>query len=146
MARGKSRLERKKPIWLWTLVATTLVAAFFVLLHLTDDFTRGGSDTLNQVVIGVTSGLLGIVWLMAIALSVRQEPAGYAVVMFLGFLGAYIAFEHTAGVGPSLTAIADTSGIFFAWVVLAAGVASILAILFAGYGLLRDRPRVGQEA
>ncbi|MEE9163642.1 MAG: hypothetical protein V3U17_02455 [Thermoplasmata archaeon] len=139
-------MERGKPIWLSALVATALVAAFFVLLHLIDDFTRGGSDILNQVVIGLTSGLLGIVWLMAIGLSVRQEPGGFAVVMFLGFLGGYIAFDHTAGVGSSLTAIADASGIFFAWVVLAAGVASILAILFAGYGLLRGRSRVGQEA
>ncbi|MFQ5552860.1 MAG: hypothetical protein ACE5EW_03990 [Thermoplasmata archaeon] len=139
-------LEREKPFWWWALVATSFVAAFFVLLHLIDDFSRGDSDIFNQIVIGVTSGLLSIVWLMAIALSVRQEPAGYAVVIVLGFLGAYIAFDHTGGFGPSLMAIEEGSGLFFAWVVLGAGAASILAILLAGYGLVRGRSRVGQEA
>lgn len=131
---------------MWVLVATSLVAAFFALLHLYDDFAREGSNTLNQIVIGVTALLLSLVWLMAIALSARQEPTGYAVVLILGFLGAYIAFDHVVGVGPSLAAIADMSGIFFAWVVLAAGVASVLVMPLAGYGLLRYRAGVGQEA
>ncbi|MEE9592417.1 MAG: hypothetical protein V3W28_02415 [Thermoplasmata archaeon] len=139
-------MQEGKPVWLWVLVATSLVAAFFVLLHLYDDFAREGSNTLNQIVIGVTALLLSLVWLMAIALSARQEPTGYAVVLILGFLGAFIAFDHLVGVGPSLTAIEETSGILFVGVVLAAGVASVLAILLSGYGLLRYRAGVGQEA
>jgi hypothetical protein len=139
-------LQEGKPVWLWVLVATSLVAASFVLLHLYDDFAREGSNTLNQVVIGVTALLLSLVWLMAIALSARQEPTGYAVVLILGFLGTFIAFDHMVGVGPPLTVIAEVSGIFFAGVVMAAGVASVLAILLAGYGLLRYRAGVGQEA
>ncbi len=139
-------LETKRPVWWWALVVTTIAAAFFVLLHLIDDLSQEGEGTFTQVVIAVTSGLLAVTWLLAISLSLRQERAGYGVVLVLGFLGAYIALDHTVGWSPSVAAIAQTSGLFFAWVVVGAGIASVLATLFAGYGLVRDRSSWGQEA
>ncbi|MDX1534018.1 MAG: hypothetical protein R3291_00155 [Thermoplasmata archaeon] len=120
---------------MWILVASSLAAAFFVLLHLIDDLSQEGTGSFNQIVIAVTSGLLAIVWLFAITLSLRQERAGYAVVLVLGILGAYLALDHTAGLSPSLAVIAETSGPFFAWVLVGVGAASILATLLAGYGL-----------
>lgn len=139
-------MERKKPAWLWALVTTSLAAAFFVLLHLIDDLSQAGAGTFNQVVIGVTSGLLALVWLFAITLSLRQERAGYTVVLVLGILGAYLALDHTAGLSPSVAAVAETSGVFFAWVLLGVGAASVLAILLAGYGLAQGWSSRGQEA
>ena len=139
-------MEGKRPVWLWALVGTSLAAAFFVLLHLIDDLSQAGAGTFNQIVIGVTSGLLAIVWLFAITLSLRQERAGYAVVLVLGILGAYLAFDHTAGLSPSIAAVAQTSGAFFAWVLLGVGAASVLAIGLAGYGLVASGSGRGQEA
>lgn len=136
-------MERKNPIWLWALVVSSLAAALFVLLHLIDDLSQPGVGTLNQVVIGVTSGLLAIVWLFTIGLSLRREPAGYTLVIVLSVLGAFVAFEHLAGAGSSVSAIAQTSGVLFAVIVVGAGIASLLAIVLASYGLLRGRLHVG---
>jgi hypothetical protein len=139
-------VERKKPIWLWALVVTSFVAAFFALLHLIDDLSRAGTGTISQVVIGVTTGLLALVWLLAITLSLRQEPGGYVVVLILGLLGMYLAFDHIAGLSPSVAEIVQTSGIFFAWVLVNVGAASVLAILLASYGLVRGQASRRQEA
>ena len=139
-------MEGRKPAWLWALVLTAIAAAFFVLLHLIDDFSREGTGIFTQVVIAVTSGLLAVTWLFAISLSIRRELAGYGVVMVLGFQGAYVALDHTTGLSPSVATIAQTSGVFFAWVVVGAGIPSGLAILLAGFGLVRDRSSGGQEA
>ncbi|MEE8199466.1 MAG: hypothetical protein V3R46_03075 [Thermoplasmata archaeon] len=139
-------MEARKPAWLWALVLSSIAAAFFVLLHLIDDFSREGAGISTQVAIAATSGLLAVTWLLAISLSIRQEPVGYGVVLVLGFLGAYLALDHAVGLSPSVAAIAQTSGVFFAWVIVGVGTVSVLAALLAGYGLVRDRSSRGPDA
>ncbi len=139
-------MEARKPAWLWALVLTAIAAAFFVLLHLIDDFSLEGTAPITQGAIAVTFGLLAVTWLFAITLSIRREPAGYGVVLVLGFLGAYLALDHAVGLSPSVAEIAQTSGVFFAWVIVGGGAVSLLAALLAGYGLVRGRPSRGEDA
>ncbi len=130
----------EKPRWVRGLAGSSFVAAFLVLLHLTDDLARAAFAGLNEVV--ATAGLFVIVlWLLGILLSARQSRVGYALLLIFSLFGTIIALLHTTGVQPSITDIAQTSGVFFAWVVLAAGIVSIVALILSARALMGGRPQ-----
>ena len=123
------------------MVGSSVLAVFFVLLHLTDDLVHGELGGLTNI--GATATVfLVVVWLGGIALSAKQRRGGYATILGLSAFGTVAALLHTTGVRASVTDIAQTSGIFFAWVVLAAGIFSLSALLLSGYALvLGGKPR-----
>lgn len=137
---GGERLRMsEKPRWVRGLAGSFFVAAFFVLLHLTDDLAQGGFAGLNEVL--ATASLFVIaVWLLGIVLSARQSRVGYALLLIFSLFGTIIAVLHTTGVQPSITDIAQTSGVFFAWVVLVVGIASIVALILSARALMRGGP------
>ncbi|MEE8232281.1 MAG: hypothetical protein V3R46_03070 [Thermoplasmata archaeon] len=125
----------EKPRWVRGLAGSSLVAAFFVLLHLTDDFARDAFVGLSEVV--ATASLFAIVlWLFGIVLSARQSRVGYALLLIFSLFGTIIALLHTTGIQPSIADIAQTSGVFFAWVVLATGIVSIVALILSARALM----------
>ncbi len=135
---GALRLSEKPP-WVRGLAGSSFVAAFFVLLHLTDDLAQGRFAGLNEVV-ATASLFVMVVWLVGIVLSARQSRVGYALLLIFSLFGTIIALVHTTGVQPSITEIAQTSGVFLAWVVLVAGIASIVALILSVRALMRGGP------
>ncbi len=130
----------EKPRWVRGLAGSSFVAAFLVLLHLTDDLARDAFAGLDEVV--ATASLFAIVlWLLGIFLSARQSRVGYALLLIFSLFGTIIALLHTTGVQPSITDIAETSGVFFAWVVLAAGIVSIVALILSARALMGGGPQ-----
>ncbi len=130
----------EKPRWVRGLAGSSFVAALLVLLHLTDDLARGAFAGLNEVV--ATASLFVIVlWLLGIVLSARQSRVGYALLLIFSLFGTIIALLHTTGVQPSITDIAQTSGVFFAWVVLVTGIASIVALILSARALMGGGPQ-----
>ena len=130
----------EKPRWVRGLAGSSFVAAFFVLLHLTDDLARGGFAGLNEVV-ATASLFVIVIWLLGIVLSARQSRVGYALLLIFSLFGTIAALFHTTGVQPSITDIAQTSGVFFAWVVLVAGIASIIALILSARALMGSGPQ-----
>ncbi len=129
----------EKPRWVRGLAGISFAAVFFVLLHLTDDLARGGFAGLNEVV-ATASLFVMVAWLLGIFLSVRQSRVGYALLLIFSLFGTIVALFHTTGVQPSITDIAQTSGVFFAWVVLVAGIVSIIALILSARALMGGGP------
>ena len=113
---------------------TSLLAIFFLTLHITDDVIRkadgadqGGFGSLFLLLVTVV-WLYGILWL-------AERKSGYIISLIISLLMSVIPFAHLTGLrGDALPGqIATSSGPFFVWVVWGLGVTVISSLIFSAY-------------
>ncbi len=123
---------------------TSLLAIFFLTLHITDDVIRkadgadqGGFGSLFLLLVTVV-WLYGILWL-------AERKSGYIISLIISFLVSVIPVAHLTGLrGDALPGqIATSSGPFFVWVVWGLGVTVIPSLVFSAVLLFsptREKP------
>lgn len=111
---------------------TSLLAIFFLTLHITDDVIRkadgadqGGFGSLFLLLV-IVIWLYGILWL-------TERKSGYIISLIISFLVSVIPIAHLTGLGgdPLPGQIATSSGPFFVWVVWGLGVTVIPSLVFS---------------
>ena len=123
---------------------TSLLAIFFLTLHITDDVIRkadgadqGGFGSLFLLLV-IVVWLYGILWL-------TERKSGYIISLIISFLVSVIPVAHLTGLrGDALPGqIATSSGPFFVWVVWGLGVTVIPSLVFSAVLLFsptREKP------
>jgi hypothetical protein len=116
---------------------TSLLAIFFLTLHITDDVIRkangadqGGFGSLFLLLV-IVVWLYGILWL-------NEQKSGYIISLIISFLVSVIPVAHLTGLGGDALPgqIATSSGPFFVWVVWGLGVTAIPSLVFSAVLLL----------
>src|SRR5574342_152056 len=116
---------------------TSLLAIFFLTLHITDDVIRkadgadqGGFGSLFLLLV-IVVWLYGILWL-------AERKSGYIISLVISLLMSVIPFAHLTGLrGDALPGqIATSSGPFFVWVVWGLGATGIPSLVFSAALLL----------
>jgi len=116
---------------------TSLLAIFFLTLHITDDVIRkadgadqGGFGSLFLLLV-IVVWLYGILWL-------NERKSGYIISLISSFLMSVIPVAHLTGLrGDALPGqIAASSGSFFVWVVWGLGAPVIPSLVFSAVLLL----------
>ncbi|HKZ81853.1 MAG TPA: hypothetical protein VJ124_26535 [Pyrinomonadaceae bacterium] len=111
---------------------TSLLAIFFLTLHITDDVIRkadgadqGGFGSLFLLLV-IVVWLYGILWL-------TERKSGYIISLIISFLMSVIPVAHLTGLGGDALPgqIATSSGPFFVWVVWGLGVTVIPSLVFS---------------
>jgi hypothetical protein len=111
---------------------TSLLAIFFLTLHLTDDVIRkadgadqGGFGSLLLLLV-IVVWLYGILWL-------TERRSGYIINLIISLLVSVIPIAHLTGLGGDALPgqIAASSGPFFVWVVWGLGVTVIPSLVFS---------------
>jgi hypothetical protein len=116
---------------------TSLLAIFFLTLHITDDVIRK-ADGADQGGFGSLFLLLVIVvWLYGILWLNEQKP-GYIISLIISFFVSVIPVAHLTGLGGDALPgqIATSSGPFFVWVVWGLGATAIPSLVFSAVLLL----------
>jgi len=118
-----------------TLLVTSLVSIFLVLLHVSDDVVRGiepgGLKHLQTI---LTLG----VWLFG-TLGLRGRRSGYVVMLVGALLGSAVSIAHMRGAGMVAGRIANTDGMLL-WVAtqLVLGVTASVTVALAVQALWRQ--------
>lgn len=115
-----------------------ILAVFFMSIHLADDVARNEMGNLTGAFATFVIIIL-VTWLYGLSLIVRQKSRyGYLISLLAALYVTIVGLIHTTGFGGvSVTEIAQTTGVFFVWIVIAMSVSSIPALLLSLYGLLR---------
>ena len=125
-------------------ICTSLLAIFFLTLHITDDVIRkadgldqGGFSSLFLLLV-IVVWLYGILWL-------AERKSGYIISLIISILVSVIPVAHLTGLrGDALPGqIATSSGPFFVWVVWGLGVTVIPSLVFSAVLLFsptREKP------
>ena len=115
-------------------ICTSLLAIFFLTLHLTDDVIRkssggdeGGIGGLFMLLIMV-GWVYGIVWL-------PERKAGYIISLLASLLTSIIPIAHMFGIGGDALPgeILTASGPFFVWAYFGLSVTVISSLIFSAY-------------
>jgi hypothetical protein len=124
------------------LVGTSLLTILFTTFHLADDIVRGmfpgGLPNLPIM-------LILVVWLYG-TLVLAERRLGYVIILVLSLLASGLPVLHMANKGGAVGGrIAGSSGaFFFAWTLIALGVAATLSVILSAAGLWslrRGQPR-----
>jgi hypothetical protein len=111
---------------------TSLLTLVLLLFHVADDITRGyekgGLANLAAVPICV-------VWLCG-TLLLAERRSGYVIVLIGSLLGVFVPYVHMSGKGIGEVA-KSSGGFFFAWTLLAIGVAALFSALLSVLALWR---------
>lgn len=115
-----------------TLVVTSVVSIFLVLLHVSDDIVRGYEPGgLKHLQTLFTMGL----WLYG-TLALNDRRAGYIVMLCGALLGTLVSIAHMRGVGMVGGRVANSDGMLL-WVYtqLSLGVLAVVSVVLAAQGL-----------
>lgn len=117
---------------------TSLLAIFFLTLHLTDDVIRKANGADQGGVGGLFMLLVIVVWLYGI-LWLTERKSGYIISLIISALVSVIPIAHLTGLaGDALPGqIATSSGPFFVWVVWGLGATVIPSLVFSAILLFR---------
>lgn len=116
---------------------TSLLAIFFLTLHITDDVIRkadgadqGGFSSLFLLLV-IVVWLYGILWL-------NERKSGYIIGLIVSLLTSIIPIAHLTGLGGDALPgqIATSSGPFFVWVVWGLGATVLPSLVFSAVLLL----------
>src|SRR5574339_363563 len=101
-------------------VRTSLLAIFFTTLHYTDDVIRKVRGMDQGGIAVLVAVLMLVVWFFAI-LVLNERKSGYIISLILALLNSLISLGHLTGMAGEAThgEIANPSGTFFVWVVIA---------------------------
>ena len=116
------------------LTGTTLLTAFFLTLHVSDDIARG-MDTigLHSLIPMLVFGL----WLYGtLVLSGRRW--GYVLQLLVAIVGLGVVIIHLKGAHMGQIAVSN-GGVLFVWTLFVIGTTSSLSILLCVHGLLDSR-------
>jgi hypothetical protein len=113
---------------------TSLLAIFFLTLHITDDVIRKSDGADQGGFGGLFLLLVTVVWLYGI-LWLAERKSGYIISLIISLLMSIIPVAHLTGLrGDALPGqIATSSGPFFVWVVWGLGVTVISSLVFSAY-------------
>ena len=129
---------------------TSLLAIFFLTLHITDDVIRkadgadqGGFGSLFLLLV-IVVWLYGILWL-------TERKSGYIISLIISSLVSVIPVAHLTGLGGDALPgqIATSSGPFFVWVVWGLGVTVIPSLVFSAvllFSSTREKPATANRA
>jgi hypothetical protein len=111
---------------------TSLLAIFFLTLHMTDDVIRKANGADQGGFSSILLLLVIVVWLYGI-LWLTERKSGYMISLIISFLAAVIPVAHLIGLGGDALPgqIASSSGPFFVWVVWGLGVTVIPSLVFS---------------
>ncbi|HEY3289614.1 MAG TPA: hypothetical protein VGK87_05760, partial [Anaerolineae bacterium] len=109
---------------------TSLLAIFFLTLHITDDVIRKSDGADQGGFGGLFLLLVTVVWLYGI-LWLAERKSGYIISLIISLLMSIIPVAHLTGLrGDALPGqIATSSGPFFVWVVWGLGVTVISSLV-----------------
>ena len=124
--------------------AASVLAILFMTLHVTDDIVRNPSGAGQGLFDYVIVVLLLTVWLYS-TLMLAERKWGYILNLIFALLASAVAVGHMMGEDGSVGQIAASSGPFFAWVVIALGLAAFSAVIFSTYELL-NQSRLPKQA
>jgi hypothetical protein len=115
-------------------VRTSLLAIFFMTLHLTDDVIRKVDGADQGGFSGLLAVLILVVWLYGI-LWLAERKSGHIISLIVSFLMLIVPVGHLTGIAGEATLgqIATSSGPFFSWVVIGLGVTLISSLIFAAH-------------
>jgi hypothetical protein len=115
-------------------VRTSLLAIFFMTLHMLDDVIRKVDGLDQGGFAGLLMMLILVVWLYGI-LWLAERRSGYIINLIISLLMLIVPVGHLTGFGGSATLgqIATSSGPFFSWVVIGLGVTLISSLIFSAH-------------
>lgn len=116
----------------------SLLAIFFTTLHYTDDVIRKVRGMDQGGIAVLIAVLMLVVWLCAILL-LSERKSGYIISLIASLLNSLIPLGHLTGMAGEATPgeIANSSGPFFAWVVLALALTVFPSLVLSAYLLVR---------
>ena len=122
-------------------VRTSLLAIFFITLHYTDDVIRKVRGMDQGGIAVLFAVLLLVVWLFAI-LVLTERKSGYIISLIASLLNSLIPLGHLTGMAGEATPgeIANSSGPFFVWVVIALALTVFPSLILSAYLLFKPSP------
>ena len=119
-------------------VRMSLLAIFFITLHYTDDVIRKVRGMDQGGIAVLIAVLMLVVWLFAILL-LTERKSGYIISLVISLLNSLIPLGHLTGMAGEATPgeIANSSGPFFAWVVIALALTVFPSLILSAYLLFR---------
>jgi len=119
-------------------VRTSLLAIFFITLHYTDDVIRKVRGMDQGGIAVLFAVLMLVVWLFAILL-LTERKSGYMISLIVSLLNSLIPLGHLTGIAGEATPgeIANSSGPFFVWVVIALALTVFPSLILSAYLLFR---------
>jgi hypothetical protein len=112
------------------LTVASLLSILFGTFHLADDIARGMSPGGLPNLVAV---VIWVVWLYA-TLVLAGRRSGYVIILLASFLSMGIPVIHMRGVGIGFGTI-RSGGFFFAWTLLALGMAALFSVILSVRGL-----------
>lgn len=120
-----------------TLTITSLLAALFMTLHITDDIVRGISPPSTSLSGNILGPIIFIVWLIG-TLMLAERRSGFVIMLLGGLFAAAMPVLHMKGAGYPKIAASD-GGVFFVWTLYAVGVTGALSMILASRALWHAR-------